>query len=98
MDYRELAEHSPTSILVVRNGIILYTNPAFSFFSGYNETEITGKDLISFVNPSDHEEFTMFTKNWTNVTPIAERGEFRFVTKSGKCTGGFTLNNTDYAS
>jgi PAS domain S-box-containing protein len=83
MDYRELAEHSPTSILVVRNGIILYTNPAFSFFSGYNETEITGKDLISFVNQSDHEKFTKFTKNWANVTPIAERGEFRFVTKSG---------------
>ena len=83
MDYRKLAEHSPTSILVVRNGIILYTNPAFSFFSGYDETEITGKDLISFVNQSDHEKFTKFTKNWVNVTPIAERGEFRFVTKSG---------------
>ena len=62
MDYRELAEHSPTSILVVRNGSILYTNPAFSFFSGYNEKEIIGKDLISFVNQSDHEEFTKFTK------------------------------------
>jgi PAS domain S-box-containing protein len=84
MDYRELAEHSPTSILVVRNGSILYTNPAFSFFSGYNEKEIIGKDLISFVNQSDHEEFTKFTKHWANVTPIAEQGEFRFVTKSGK--------------
>ena len=57
MEYRQLTEKSPTSILVVRNGNILYANPAFSVFSGYNETEIIGKDLISFVNPSDHEEF-----------------------------------------
>ena len=58
MEYRQLAEKSPTSILVVRNGNILYTNPAFSVFSGYNNAEIIGKDLLSFVNPSDHEEFT----------------------------------------
>jgi PAS domain S-box-containing protein len=83
MEYHRLAEHSPTSIVVVRNGNILYTNPAFSFFSGYNEKEITGKDLISFVNPSDHEKFTLFTKHCTNMTPMAKRGEFRFVTKSG---------------
>jgi PAS domain S-box-containing protein len=83
MEYRQLTIRSPTSILVIRNGIILYTNPAFSFFSGYNEKEITGKDLISFVKPSDHEEFSRFTKLCTSVTPIVERGEFRFITKSG---------------
>ena len=83
MDYRHLAEKSPTSILVVRNGNILYTNPAFSVFSEYNDAEITGENLLSFVHPSDHEEFTKFTKRCTNLTPIADRGEFRFVTKSG---------------
>jgi len=91
MEYRQLAELSPAGILVVRNGIILYTNPAFSFFSGYNEKEITGKDLISFVNPSDHEEFTVFTKHCTTVTTIAERGEFRFVTKSGDSRAALLL-------
>jgi len=69
--------------LVVRNGNILYTNLAFSVFSGYNDAEIIGKDLLSFVNPLDHEEFTEFSKRWTNITPITNRGEFRFVTKSG---------------
>jgi PAS domain S-box-containing protein len=83
MEYRPLTEHSPTCILVVRNGNIQYTNPAFSVFSGYNDAEIIGKNLLSFVNRSDHEEFTKFTKRCTNMTPIADRGEFRFVTKSG---------------
>ncbi len=93
MEYRQLAEKSPTSILVVRNGNILYANPAFSVFSGYNNTEIIGKDLLSFVNPSDHEELTKFTKRCTNMTPIADRGEFRFVTKSGDIRVGllFTI-------
>jgi PAS domain S-box-containing protein len=84
MEYRQLAEKSPTSILVIRNGNILYTNPAFSVFSGYNDAEIVGKDLLSFVNPSDHEEFTRFTERCTHMTPIADRSEFRFFTKSGE--------------
>jgi len=69
--------------LVVRNENILYTNSAFSVFSGYNDAEIIGKNLLSFVNPSDHEEFTKFMKRCTKMTPIADRSEFRFVTKSG---------------
>ena len=84
MEYRQLAEKSPTGILVVRNGNILYANPAFSVFSGYNNTEIIGKYLLSFVHPPDHEELTRFTKSCTTMTPVAERGEFRFVTKSGE--------------
>jgi PAS domain S-box-containing protein len=83
MEYRPLTEHSPTCILVVRNGNILYTNPAFSVFSGYKDADIIGKDLLFFVNPPDHEEFTRFTKRWTNMTAVPDRGEFRFVTKSG---------------
>ena len=69
--------------MVVRNENILYTNSAFSVFSGYNDAEIIGKNLLSFVNPSDHEEFTKFMKRCTKMTPIADRSEFRFVTKSG---------------
>jgi PAS domain S-box-containing protein len=83
MEYRQLTEKSPTSILVVKNDSILYANPAFVSFSGYKDTEITGKNLIFFVDVSDHEEFHTFTKLMTGETPLADRGEFRFVTKSG---------------
>jgi len=83
MEYRQLTEKSPTSILVVKRDSIVYANPAFVSFSGYKDTEITGKNLIIFVDPSDHKEFHTFTKQMTAETPGAERGEFRFVTKSG---------------
>jgi PAS domain S-box-containing protein len=83
MEYRQLTEKSPTGILVVKHNSILYANPAFVSFSGYKEMEITGKNLIIFVDASDHEEFHKFTNRMTGETPRAERGEFRFVTKSG---------------
>ncbi len=83
MEYRQLAEHSPTCILVARNGNILYANPAVSVFSGYTDTEIIGKDLLSIVDPSDHDEFTLFVKGCVNTEPEVRRSEFRFVTKSG---------------
>ena len=83
MEYRHLTKNSPTSILVVRDDRILYANPAFSVFSGHKDAEIIGKDLLLFVNGLDHEDFTKFTKRRTNGIPVADRGEFRFVTKSG---------------
>jgi PAS domain S-box-containing protein len=83
MEYRQLTVKSPISILVVRNGNILYTNPAFSVFSGYQEAEITGKDLLSFVNPSDQDDFKEFAKRWSAETPVPDRSEFHFITKSG---------------
>jgi len=35
MEYQDLAEKSPAGILVIRNDIIVYANPAFSDFSGF---------------------------------------------------------------
>ena len=83
MEYRHLTENSPTSILVVRDYRILYANPAFSGFSGHKDAEFMGKNLLLFVNALDHEDFTKFTKRRANGIPVADRGEFRFVTKSG---------------
>jgi PAS domain S-box-containing protein len=84
MEYHQLSERSPISILVVRKGEILFANPAFSAFSGYTNAEITGKSLLHFVNPLDQEDFKKFVHRRTHQSPSAGRGEFRFVTKSGE--------------
>jgi PAS domain S-box-containing protein len=84
MEYRQLTEKSPTGILVVKNNSILYANPAFASFSGYDDTEITGKNLIFFIDASDHEAFCTFTHQVMGETSLPARGEFRFVTKSGE--------------
>ena len=84
MEYRQLTEKSPTGILVVKNNSILYANPAFESFSGYNTTEITGKNLIICVDASDHEAFRTFTRQKKTEMSLPDQGEFRFVTKSGE--------------
>jgi PAS domain S-box-containing protein len=84
MEYRQLTEKSPTGILVVKNDIIVYANPAFATFSGFDNTEITGKDLISFIDPSDHDVFHTFTHLVKKESSLPHRGEFRFVTTSAE--------------
>jgi PAS domain S-box-containing protein len=64
LKYRQLTDHSPTGILIVRQGIIQYANPAFSQFSGYLSEDITGKEITLFIEPEDREMFTTFAKRW----------------------------------
>jgi PAS domain S-box-containing protein len=83
MEYRQLTEKLPTGILVIKNDGIVYANPAFAAFSGYNESETTGKNLTFFIDPSDHEAFRTFTHEVKTGSSLPHQGEFRFATKSG---------------
>ena len=64
LKYRQLTDHSPTGILIVGQGIIRYANPAFFEFSGYSPEDITGKDLIGFIDPEGRETYAAFAKQW----------------------------------
>lgn len=91
MKYGNLTEKSPMSVLVIRSDRILYANQAFSVFSGYKDAEIIGKNMSFFMNSRDHQDFTEFTKLQQEQPPRANRGEFRFVTKSGNLRVAITL-------
>ena len=73
----------PTGILIVRNGIIQYANPAFSDFSKYLPEEIYGKDLLSLIDNQDPEDVKEFAEHGLAETSEAVRWEFHFVTKYG---------------
>lgn len=83
MKYRQLTEHSPTSILIIQNGFIRYANPSFQEFSGYGIAELTGNSLETFIDPLDRELFLAFCAKWNQKQYVPEDEEFRFVTKSG---------------
>ena len=57
VQYKDVAENFPTCIIIIRNQMIVYTNPAFELFSGYKPEELMGKDPITLIHPSDHEAF-----------------------------------------
>ena len=83
MRYQQLTENSPTSILVLQEGRIRFTNPSFSRFSGYSPAELAGKDLLFFLDQLDQEKFGEFRVRLVSESAITGGTEFRFVTKSG---------------
>jgi PAS domain S-box-containing protein len=83
MKYRQLTENSPTSILIVQNGIILYANPAFVELSGYGAAEVTGKELVRFLDPRDIHTYSEVKEQWSDRKPQASQAEFRFARKDG---------------
>jgi len=83
MKYRQLTENSPTGILIVQNGVILYTNSTFTVFSGYNTAEIIGKEIVRLLDPRDLHVFSEFSQHWIDKKPVSSHTEFRFVRKDG---------------
>ena len=88
MKYRQLTEHSPTSILIIQDGLIRYVNPSFIALSGYNKAEISGKDLSGLIDSRDKDRFTRFSHSWGRKIPQSDHGEFRFITKTGETRVG----------
>ena len=81
--YQQVTESSPTSILILRDELIVYTNPSFTRFSGYPAGELLGKDLLTLVHEEDRAEFFKFISTRSEKTGIPEIRECRFVMKNG---------------
>lgn len=84
IQYRQVTESSPTGIVITEQTTILFANPAFSKISGYEPAECTGRDLKDSIIPEDRDRFATFTDRWGAAAPVADRAEFRLVTKSGE--------------
>jgi PAS domain S-box-containing protein len=80
--YRHLVENTNEVLYALdENGIITYISPVAKTLSGYNPSEITGRNFVQFVFKEDVEYvLEQFKKNITgDPDPI----ECRIVTKSG---------------
>jgi len=81
--YKQVTENSPSSIVILRNEKIVYTNPAFTQFSGYAPADLNGKDLLSLVHEDDRADFFKFISAGSGKTDLPEIRDCRFITKSG---------------
>jgi PAS domain S-box-containing protein len=84
MKYRQLTENSPTSILIIQDGRIMYSNPSFTQFSGLSAAELQNKDMVSYIDTRDQTKYAEFTQHWNKKIGKPENHEFRFVLKSGE--------------
>ena len=53
--YRTLIDKLPDYVIVYRDGILLYVNPAAAARLGYETTTLIGKPLLSFIAPEYHD-------------------------------------------
>jgi PAS domain S-box-containing protein len=53
--YRTLIDQLPDYVIVHRNGIILYVNPAAASHLGYDASTLTGQPVLPFIAPEYHD-------------------------------------------
>jgi PAS domain S-box-containing protein len=86
--YKQVADSFPTCIIIIRNQMIVYTNPSFEVFSGYSRKDLMGKDPISLIHPVNHEEFRNSCHLAETRSPPPVRIEVGIRIKSGKIRPG----------
>jgi PAS domain S-box-containing protein len=82
--YKHVADNFPTCIIIIRNKMIVYTNPSFEAFSGYTRKDLMGKDPISLIYPGDLEDFRNSCHLAETRSPPPGRIEVGIRIKSGK--------------
>jgi PAS domain S-box-containing protein len=81
--FRQLTDGSPTSIMIIRNQKIVYMNPSFAAFSGYEPGELLDKETTPIIHPEDQDSFLHTCHLAEMQSPMPERSEIKILTKSG---------------
>ena len=82
--YQQVTEGSPTGILITQDQKIVYTNPAFQTFSGYNADELAGKDLLMLIHNDDKADFLNILTQSVNQNGKTDKVDYRFLSKNGE--------------
>jgi PAS domain S-box-containing protein len=82
--FRQLTDGSPTSIMIIRNQKIVYINPSFIAFSGYEPEELLGKETTPIIHPEYQNDFLNACHLAETQSKHPGRSEFKILTKSGE--------------
>ncbi|MDD1690179.1 MAG: PAS domain-containing sensor histidine kinase [Methanoregula sp.] len=88
LQYKQVTEHAPTSIVILKGTGIVYANPTFRAFTGYEEDELAGKDILMFIHPDDRDRFPVIPDAPDTSQPLPAMTEVRFCAKSGDTRRG----------
>ena len=79
--YQQVTEGSPTGIIITQDQKIVYTNPAFQIFSGYDADELAGKDLLVLFIMMIKSDFLNIPADSGNLKAQSSKMEYRFINK-----------------
>ena len=82
--YRQVTENAPTCIIIIKENTIVFANPTFRAFTGYEPDELIGKDLRPIIHPDDRNRFPVFPAAPDPRHPLPGITDLRFLTKSGE--------------
>ena len=82
--YRLLVENANEAILVIRDGILTFFNPAASELVDYPESDLSSKPFVEFVHPQDREEVHDYHTNILLGKRACPAFSFRLVSNDDK--------------
>ncbi|MDD4137359.1 MAG: PAS domain-containing sensor histidine kinase [Methanoregula sp.] len=88
MQYMQVTENAPTSIIVIRNNRIAYANPMFRVFTGLEADELIEKEFLSVIHPDDRDQLTGFPDVPDPQHPLPGMTDLRFLAKNGDTRRG----------
>jgi PAS domain S-box-containing protein len=80
--FRTVLEHIPDLVLVHRNGMVLYVNPAMVQTMGYTPDEVLNKPILDYIVPEHHQRVVDAIRTRMSTGSI-ESYEIELVTKTG---------------
>ncbi|MEI7673334.1 MAG: PAS domain S-box protein, partial [Deltaproteobacteria bacterium] len=82
--YRTVVEQSPQAVVVLRDGTIIYTNPAaIRMFGAASLQDLAGKPLLDRVHPDEHQAVLARLQNVTPLGVISPMVERRYLRLDG---------------
>jgi len=78
-----LTENSPVGVLILQDGRIQCSNPAFTRFVGFPSEELHNKNIHTFIDPADQAHYSKIAKQWTDQPEVPGSGVSRFRMKNG---------------
>ena len=83
-NYRALTDNSPTGIIIIQDGKVVYANPEILRLMGYTLKEALSADVWQVIHPDDRERVLDCYRRRMSGQDSPEQYEVRVITKSGK--------------
>ncbi len=82
--YRLLIENASEAIFIVQDGIVTFSNPAMTRFTGYSRNELASMPFLALVHPDDRPSVDERQERCLRGEEVPDVRSFRFRTKAGK--------------
>jgi PAS domain S-box-containing protein len=82
-NFRTLVEMATMGIVIICEGIVVYTNPVTAEISGFSPSELIDQDFLDFIAPSERERVFSFHTKRLKGMDVPDVYELKMLRKNG---------------